>query len=142
MTQPVGAIPSQMLRGLDRVLLDCQDAPANLKQPLCAAIAEELTLRVHAPVTTAGEARASDMVVHVRAHHTGTASNSPVELAMWLSRPAGRNGEPAVRPKKTVILQVNSALQQSELRAAVAPTVQAMLGNRAMQRAPSPPRSD
>jgi len=93
------------------------------------------------PVVIGKTANAADIVVNLRAQSAQhTAQN--LDLAIWLSRPVGRNGEPVVKPVKSASLPLTKDGKLANARPAVRQALQQVFrwGPRFV-RVPSPPRA-
>lgn len=133
--------PSLFNAPYDRIVIDCSGVAPAYADSLCAAVATELRAQSSKPVVSSVSAGASDIVVNVGTRRPRGAEGNAVELAMWLSRPVGRNGDPAVRPVKTALLQFNEKGQVANPQAAVRDALRAVFSTRRFARAPSPPRA-
>ena len=139
---PVSATtPSLFGAPYNRIVVDCSEVSPAIADSICKVVADELRSHSKVPVVIGKTANAADIVVNLRAQSAQhTAQN--LDLAIWLSRPVGRNGEPVVKPVKSASLPLTKDGKLANARPAVRQALQQVFrwGPR-FARVPSPPRA-
>ena len=133
--------PSLFAAPYTRIVVDCSEVSPAIADSICKVVAAELRSRSKVPVVVGGTAEAADIVVNLRVQSAQRTADN-LNLAIWLSRPVGRTGEPVVKPAKHASLPLTNDGRLANPEPAVRQALQQVFrwGPR-FARVPSPPRA-